>query len=1300
MYDPATGMWTKNQDVVSDIIDRDIRARVQELETTCDEQVVPEYMKDAESNSMKRFKQLVRTLLQDNYHALDDKVIYKSQETKLEDYATKRLSYDLSDGPIDAYEELVGTLYSPEEKKKLEWAIGAVLCGDAKHIQKFMVLYGSAGSGKSTILNIIQMLFDGYYSTFDAKSLAVDSNTFSMEPFKNGPLITIQHDGDLSRIEDNSRLNSIVSHEEMVINEKHKSLYTAKFETFLILGTNRPVKITEAKSGLTRRLIDVQPTGDLVPYSRYVVLMEQIKFELGAIAKHCLDEYKSMGDAYYNSYKPNEMMSATNHFYSFIEDNYEFFKSEDKVELKTAWRMYKEYIQEAMIHYPMSMQTVKEELKNYFRKWEDRGYNNEGKRVRNLYSGFRKEKFNYIFEAEKDNSMTYSWLRFDGTRNIFDEMCSEYPAQLASVKGTPMKKWANVITKLSDIDTSKLHYVKVPISHIVIDFDLKDENGDKSLELNLAEASKWPKTYAELSKSGQGIHLHYIYEGDPEKLQRIYKEDVEIKVFTGDSSLRRMVTGFNELPIATINSGLPLKGEGKVVNFEGMKNEKAIRTLIQNSLEKKHHGATAPEVDLIFATLEQAYEDGLHYDVRDLRPKVLAFANNSTNQAEKCVKKVMDMKFCSDDISEPVEAEKDIIVFFDIEVFPNLLVVVYKAEGGNPVKLINPTVSEIEELVKFKLVGFNNRRYDNHILYARLLGWSNEEIYKLSQRIIGNSRNAMFGEAYNLSYTDIFDFSSDKKSLKKWEIELDIHHQELGLRWDEPVPEDKWKLVADYCVNDVIATEAVWNHLQGDFTAREILADLAGMSVNSSTNSLTSKIIFGKEKKPKLVYTDLATGESSDGTYLEKNKFEGYEYRDGHNIFMGEDVGRGGYVYAEPGMYGDVALLDIASMHPTSIINMNCFGEYTKNFQDILDARIAIKHGDYDTAKKMLNGRLAPYLKDKANAKKLAQALKIAINSVYGLTSANFDNPFRDIRNKNNIVALRGALFMVLLKHKVQDLGYVVAHIKTDSIKIPDADPAIIKKVIEFGKKYGYNFEHEATYDKMCLVNNSTYIARYASKEKCMEKYGYIPEKCEDYPNQWTPTGEQFLVPYVKKTLFTREPLEFKDMCEVKSVKTAIYLDMNEDLPQLSKDEERELKAIDKWWHAEDKDKVDIPKKYRYEPEEMGKRYSELCAKEEKAHDYHFVGKVGEFCPILSGKGGGLLMRESDSGYSSVGGTKGYRWMVSEMVKELGKEGDIDVSYYNRLVDEAIASISEYGDFEWFVSEDVYNGELDMSIPF
>ena len=286
--------------------------------------------------------------------------------------------------------------------------------------------------------------------------------------------------------------------------------------------------------------------------------------------------------------------------------------------------------------------------------------------------------------------------------------------------------------------------------------------------------------------------------------------------------------------------------------------------------------------------------------------------------------------------------------------------------------MINPTPSEIEELMCYKLVGFNCRRYDNHILYARLLGYTNEQLYELSQKIINGSPNCFFGEAYNISYTDVYDFSSEKKSLKKFEIELGLHHKELGLPWDQPVPEELWGRVAEYCDNDVIATEAVFNARKSDFLARQILADLAGMTVNDTTNSLTTRIIFGKNRKPQDQFNYRDMGDISAKHHTGNNEFDpeyvvfdklnrpifpGYKYEFGKSTYRGEEVGEGGYVHAEPGMYGDVSLLDIASMHPSSIIAENLFGDiYTARFKDIVDSRMYIKHDDFDSARKVLDG--------------------------------------------------------------------------------------------------------------------------------------------------------------------------------------------------------------------------------------------------------------------------------------------------------------------------------------------------------
>lgn len=1294
------GLWSTDEQDVLELIDQELKEYAEEYKKKSSDTVKVLYMWDAESGMIDAWHKYCQKQMRDNFQMLDENLIFSNTALTKKDYASKRLNYPLEAGDYAAWDKLISTLYSEEERRKIEWAIGSIVTGDSKTIQKFIVLYGAPGSGKSTILNVIQQLFEGYYAVFDAKALGSANNAFALEAFKTNPLLAIQHDGDLSRIEDNTRLNSIVSHEWMTINEKFKSTYANRFKCFLFLGTNKPVKITDGKSGLIRRLIDVHPSGNKLELSEYKRLVKQVSFELGAIASHCRGVYLDDPNRY-DDYIPTEMLGASNDFYNFVIDSYSTFKKANETTLKAAWEMYKTYCDEAKVPYPYSQRNFKEELKNYFWNFEDKFDLEDGGSVRNYYSGFRTDKFE-TGKKEKKKEMrekTNGWLQFEEQPSIFDKQCGEYPAQYANQKETPRRSWDEVTTRLSDLDTARLHYVKIPeyhINHIVVDFDLKDENGNKSLKKNLEAANKFPATYAELSKGGAGIHLHYFYGGDVSQLSYIYDEGIEIKVYTGKSSLRRKLTKCNDLPIVTISSGLPLKGESKVIDFEGFKSEKALRTMIKRNLEKEIRPDTRSSVDFIYNDLERAYHSGLSYDVSDMKNAVYAFAAQSTHQADYCMKLVGKMKFKSEEPSEPVDICESPLVFYDVEVFPNLFLVNWKVEGeGKPVvRMINPKPIDIEELIKFRLVGFNCRRYDNHMLYACLMGYSNEQLYNLSQKIInspkGEQNKAFFGEAYNISYTDVYDFSAKKQSLKKWEIELGIHHQELGLPWDQPVPEEMWTKVAEYCDNDVVATEAVFRHLKGDWTARQILANLAGLSVNSTTNTLTTRIIFGSERKPNLVYTDLATGERTDGTH-DIVSFPEYEFEHGKNMYRGVDLGFGGYVYAEPGMYGNVALLDVASMHPNSAINLNAFGEYTQHFKDILDARIAIKHRDFDTARTMLGGKLAPYLDDEEQADALAQALKIAINSVYGLTSANFENPFRDIRNKNNIVALRGALFMKTLQDEVQSRGFTVVHIKTDSIKIADATPDIIEFCMDFGKRYGYTFEHEATYDRMCLVNNAVYIAKYRGGK---------------HDGEWTATGKQFAVPYVFKTLFSKEPVTINDMRETFSVKSALYLDMNEKLPDVS-EYEKEYEKLFK--------KINDPKRLDEDMSSECERIEELSKLIEDGHDYRFVGKVGEFCPAKPGKGGGILCREQNGKYYAATGTTGYRWLESETVlkkvdetttviddetgekKEIAKATEIpgvndiiDRSYYQKLVDDAVDSISEYGDFEWFVSDDPY----------
>ena len=1314
------GRWSTDEDDLIRLVDDLTLSYVKEHPEL---NLKPKKMRFSSSGVIDKWHKYCQKQCRDNFHVLDETIVFAGEKPKKTNYSSKSLPYRLEPGVTDAYDELMETLYSPEERHKIEWAIGAVVTGDSKWIQKFLVLYGSAGTGKGTVLKIISLLFEGYWTSFEAKTLGQANNAFALEAFKCNPLVAIQFDGDLSRIEDNTKLNSLVSHEAMTVNNKFEKQYSQSFKAMLFMGTNKPVKITDAKSGILRRLIDVTPTGNKIPVKRYDELMESVEFELGAIASKCKDVYLK-NPKYYNGYVPTGMMAETNIFYDFVEDSFLTFKEEDSVTLKRAWDMYKTYCDYAKVQYPFNRMVFKAELRNYFDEFYDRFVLDSGERVRSYYRGFKVDKFDKTLKKEPEMAVQKSWIKLKVQNSLLDTLLRLCRAQIAGEDDKPTRKWSNVNKPLSELDTRSTHFVLPQDSYenlICIDFDLKGDDGEKSFERNVEAASKWPKTYAEVSKGGKGLHLYYFYDGDDvSKLASEYAPGIEVKVFKGMSALRRRVSLCNTLEVAHINSGLPFKKERKkMVNEQQIKSEKSLRELIIRNIRKEIHPGTKPSIDFIVKILEDAYNSGLSYDVSDMRNAITAFAAGSTNNATYCLKAIDSMKFTSADkdqglvdLRDDLPKGEDKITFFDIEIFPNLFVICYMNEDDTDVKmLINPSAAQVEKLIRKKLVGFNNRRYDNHIIYAAYMGYSVEQLYKLSQKIISGESGVFFGEAYNISYADVYDYAAKKQSLKKWEIELGIHHQELGLPWDKPVPKELWNKVAEYCCNDVVATKAAWEATKGDFAAREILADLAGGIVNDTTNSLTTKIIFGKNRKPQdqFCYRDLAkpvfslTGgvmkflkdtfpkmmadrHGAEGSLLPY--FPGYEFENGKSTYRGEEVGEGGYVYSEPGMYGRIDLLDVVSMHPHSTMLECLFGpEFTRRFYEIVYARVDIKHEAWDMVDKMLDGRLSPYIKEvkegRMSKDALSTALKVAINSVYGLTAAGFENPFRDPRNVDNIVAKRGALFMIDLKHAVQEKGFTVAHIKTDSIKIADATDEIIQFVKDFGEKYGYTFEHEATYEKMCLVNDAVYIAKY---------------KGGKHDGEWTATGTQFAVPYVFKTLFSGEALTFDDYCETKSVTTSIYLDMNEELTDVSQAE----KDLAKYTKAHKDGKLE---------EELFLKLKTSCEEDiAKGHNYQFIGRVGRFTPVKDGYGGGILVREKDGKFYAVAGTKKkdgtpFKWLESEELLEYFKddwEKVVDKSYYEALAMDAVDTISKYGDFESFAGHfvNVYPFDENVELPF
>lgn len=1282
-FNEPTGLWSTDRPMLYEEIDKQVweyakKDKGEEYLNDKEHGAIVVEITDSSNTLSVEFDRFCKSM-GNKWHQLNQKMIFSNTEVKRSDYATKTLDYPLQDCPTPYYEALTDVLYLPDEREKWEWAVGCMIAGDQRKIQKMFVFYGEPGTGKSTIIGriIADMIMGGYemgYATKFEANLLCGGNDFGTDFLENDSVLVYDDDAEMGMITVRSTLNKIISHEPIRVNAKFKKPFITTPNCIMFVGSNDPIQLSP-NSGMKRRLIDIRPTGNLVSHDMYDDCMEHMQFEKSGIAWRCLQTYKRLGKSYYDHYIAEDMMARTSPFHNYVIEN--VMELKDGISLANAYDLYLKYAEMCKFKNEMPRYKFRDTLKLYFEKYEDA-----------KFSGFRWEKIGKEKPSEVHIDIS-SWLRFNCKSSIFDEVFKDQPAQYASDEGIPESKWENVKTYLSDLDTSRLHYVKMPWNLIVLDFDIKDEDGNKSLEKNMEAASKFPPTYAELSKSGSGIHLHYIYTGgDPKDLSRIYENNVEVKVFTGNAALRRQLTLCNDIPIAEISSGLPIKevkGGNKMVDWDGFKNEKILRAMIVKNLKKEYHPATKPSIDYIDKLLSDAYNSGASYDVRDMQNDVLAFAMGSTHKADYCVNLVSNMRFCSKDIIDKEAELENIhvdenapIVIFDVEVAPSYkqyleyceknnievnpkipknskahFLVCWKFLGKDKAvqKMLDPSPEEMATIFKYRLIGFNNRSYDNHMVWACSQGYTPEELYKLNARIIiEKDRNAKFGQAYNLSYTDILDFASagNKQGLKVWEIDLGIHHLEWDRPWYEPIPDNRLTDWAEYCSNDVTSTETLFYHLEDDFEAREILAAITGKTVNDTTNALTIDLLTHGIDNPQsqYIYTDLSTIFPGYEFHPEGIPKELYSTEPGtkvstrKSIYMGEDPSEGGFANCpKPGVYFNVALFDVASMHPHSAIRLKIFGKViTKRYENLVEARVAIKHireigdeayqealrrmdaikeGSSEVIKNILQGLSGDELKKKCKA--IANALKTAINSVYGLTSAKFDNKLRDPRNVDNIVAKYGALFMITLKHELQKMGYTVVHIKTDSIKIANYDSKVEKFIMSFGKKYGFTFEKEAVYSKMCIVDDAQYVAYEveADGEKLEKPF-------------WTVTGAKFAPPYLFKNLFTHEEVTFEDLPETKSVTdAAIYI---------SKD-------------GSDK----------------------------------FVGRVGSFVAVKEEYGGNLLRIKGDK-KSAVTGTKGWFWNEASIIREHPER--IDQNYYRKQCDDAIDTINKYYPFNEFVDCD------------
>src|SRR5690606_35554256 len=620
------GVWRTDIFDLVRIIDRQVLDYSKEFQSKHqDAEVSIKLMSMHDSSVMDKFHKYTKNM-PDSDIEFNSRIIFSNETPVREDYSTTQLSYTPSPGDTPAFDEMFNLLYEEPELRKIMWFIGAVLTNSMSKIQKFLFLYGGKGSGKGTIIKVFKMLFEGYYSGIDLHKLTSGSE-FATSGVKETQLL-IDDDADLYSIKDDTNLLKLTSHEPIIVNNKYQSTYSVTFKGLMVAASNQRFKVRNIDSGITRRAVVAVPTDRTHEYEKYMELMDKIQFELPHIAQKAIDMFREMGPGYYQEYVPYDMMESTDLFYSFMREHARALG--DVCTLRSAAELYKAYLQDFDYDTSGYKKKVKNELKRYYKTFHEQK-KVDGENVKNVYEEL---KWADIF-PEDPEGMTRNLGESESTeedliaefglkemRSAFDEIAATYPAQYTNKDGNPRVKWDECTTVLRDVKTSELHFVRVPERHIIIDFDIKNEEGEKDLALNLKAAKAFPDTYTELSKSGKGVHLHYIYEGDLEKLASEYDTDIEIKVFKGKSSLRRKLSLCNDRPITRISTGLPEKEETlnvykdiEVIHW----NEHKMRTAIKGNLQKKYHDSTRPSVDFIVKIFSDAEKEGVKYDLQDMR---------------------------------------------------------------------------------------------------------------------------------------------------------------------------------------------------------------------------------------------------------------------------------------------------------------------------------------------------------------------------------------------------------------------------------------------------------------------------------------------------------------------------------------------------------------------------------------------------------------------------------------------------------------------------------------------------------
>ena len=106
------GIWSTDEQDAVDLIDRELDQYAEENRKRFDGNIRVLHMWDAETGMIDTWHKYCQKQMKDQFHMLDEKLIFSNTKSGKRDFASKALPYPLEPGDTPAWDKLISTLYS------------------------------------------------------------------------------------------------------------------------------------------------------------------------------------------------------------------------------------------------------------------------------------------------------------------------------------------------------------------------------------------------------------------------------------------------------------------------------------------------------------------------------------------------------------------------------------------------------------------------------------------------------------------------------------------------------------------------------------------------------------------------------------------------------------------------------------------------------------------------------------------------------------------------------------------------------------------------------------------------------------------------------------------------------------------------------------------------------------------------------------------------------------------------------------------------------------------------------------